>query len=277
MQLDAQEIENAGIRTIPAASTQRALQLTGYGVVLPHDTIAQSVAELKQAQAVAAQSRTALARARRLEGTPGALSADQAEAAVRQSAVDAAGSELARQKLSGLIGRPALEGRSLDKLLQSLAEGERKILRATFPATGPPLAHGAGLRAIRLGRREPETIDSLGPAWPAPADPDIPGRSYFAVIPGNALAEGERITATALSGETLSGVFVPGAAMVLFDARPWFYVQHPDGAFERLPIEAERHVEGGYALEKALAASDRIVIQGAGILLAREQGAGEPD
>ena len=277
LKLDAQAIADAGIRTVHAAPTNRAVEITGYGIVLPHDTIAQSVAELKQAEAVAAQSRAALARAEHLKGTPGAMSADQVETALRQSAVDASGAELARQKLSAVIGRPMMDRRALEGLLQRVADGERKILRATFAASEPPIAPGARIQAIRLGTHESQPIESLGPAWPAPADPEVPGRSYFTVMPGDSLAEGERVTTIASSGDSLTGLFVPGAAVVLFDARPWFYVEHPGGAFQRLPIDAERHVEGGYTLNTSLGSEDRIVVEGAAILLAKEQGAAEPD
>ena len=153
----------------------------------------------RQAEAVAAQSRSALARAEHLKGTPGAMSADQVETALRQSAVDASGAALARQKLSALIGRPTPEGRSLESLLQSVADGERKILRATFAAREPPIARGTKVRAIRLGTGTPQPIEIARARVARARRSEIPGRSYFAVVAGDALAEGERVTATASS------------------------------------------------------------------------------
>jgi len=277
IELDPQERTHAGIRSIPGAAVSRRTEIAGYGVVLSHDTIAQAVAELRQAEAIAAQSRAALARAQHLANTPGAMSADQVETALRQSAVDSSGASLARQKLSALIGRPLSQGGARENLLRSLADGERKLLRTTFAAGDAALPANATIRVFRLGSREPQPTETIGPAWAAPADPSIPGRSYFAVLAGDTLAEGERVTTSAMTAETLSGVIVPPDAVVLFDARPWFYVEHANGAFARLPLDTNRRVEGGYALSTALGNDDRIVVEGAAILLAKEQGVEEPD
>ncbi len=42
--------------------------------------------------------------------------------------------------------------------------------------------------------------------WDAPADSNIPGRSYFALLKGADAGEGERLTVWAPVGESLSGV-----------------------------------------------------------------------
>ena len=77
---------------------------SGFGIVIPHDTIATAVAELTTAQAAARQSRAALERAQRLIGTPGAMSADAVESAARQAETDSAALALAEQRLTTIIG-----------------------------------------------------------------------------------------------------------------------------------------------------------------------------
>jgi hypothetical protein len=68
------------------------------------------------------------------EGTPGALSAEVEETASRQSAADAAAQVLAAQRLSAIIGlNPAWKAAENTPMLQELASGKSKLLRATFP------------------------------------------------------------------------------------------------------------------------------------------------
>ena len=76
-----EQVQTAGIAVTAVSGTQHRAEVEGYGLVLPHDTIAQAAADLHSAEAVARQSASALARARSLAGSPGAVSADQQEAA----------------------------------------------------------------------------------------------------------------------------------------------------------------------------------------------------
>ena len=102
--LTAEQVEKMGIATEPAKPMDYAAEIAGYGVVIPHDTIATAVAELTSAQAAGAQSRAAAARAQRLAGTPGAMSADAVESAARQIGTDGAALALAQRRLSSVIG-----------------------------------------------------------------------------------------------------------------------------------------------------------------------------
>ena len=102
--LTAEQIDKLGVATQPAAATQYTDETAGYGVVLSHDTIAQAAAELATAQAMERLSRSALVRAQKLDGTPGAVSADVEETAAQKVAVDAAALTLTRQKLSASLG-----------------------------------------------------------------------------------------------------------------------------------------------------------------------------
>src|SRR5207302_9130878 len=84
-----------------------AVEVGGYELVITREAIAQAVADLSTAAAVERQSRAALARSRRLAGTPGAMAVEAQEAAERQATVDQATLQLAQRKLSALYGRNA--------------------------------------------------------------------------------------------------------------------------------------------------------------------------
>jgi len=104
--LTPEQIEKLGVVTEAVQSIDYREETAGYGVVVPHEAIAQAAAEIVTAQATERQSQSALSRAKRLSGTPGAVSADVEETAARQAAVDSAALTLAVVPfLSASLGR----------------------------------------------------------------------------------------------------------------------------------------------------------------------------
>jgi hypothetical protein len=103
--LKPEEIASMGIVATAVTATSHAPEAAGFGVVSPHETIAQGVAELVTAAAAERQSRAALARTQRLVGTAGAMPADAQESAERQETVDQAALLLAQQRLTASFGQ----------------------------------------------------------------------------------------------------------------------------------------------------------------------------
>jgi hypothetical protein len=269
------QIEKLGLVTQAAQPTAYSQHASGYGVVVSHDTIAQAVAELTSARATGQQSRSALKRAQQLSGTPGAVSADVEEAAAQKAAVDAAAMTLTIERLTSTLGmNPPWQNRDRDPTLQDLASGRIKLLRATFPLGALGGGTPRSLRAARLGVTQPDLGWKLNVVWDAPADSNIPGRSYFALLKGADAGEGERLTVWAPIGEMLSGVVIPAAAVVMSEGRYWCYLQMKPGAFVRVEIDATKPTADGYFVSAGIGAGDQIVVTAAGQLLAKELGAG---
>ena len=274
--LTAEQVEKMGIATQSAQSMDYRDEVAGYGVIIPHDTIATAVAELTSAQAAQEQSRAAEARAQRLAGTPGAMSADAVETATRQIATDSAAVALAQRRLSSVVGSGLRGALAAGSPLQELASGEAKLLRVTFPFGALQGATPAALRAARLDGATPGTPSvsqgwTLHPLWSAPADPSLPGRSFFAVLKGGDASEGERLLVWAPGpGPSQRGVRVPAAAVVISDGKYWCYVEQKPHVFVRREIAATRPVDAGYFVTQGIAAGDKVVTAAAGLLLARE-------
>ncbi len=273
------QIEKLGLLTQPAQPTQYSQHVSGYGVVVSHDAIAQAVAEMTTARATELQSRSALKRARQLSGTPGAVSVDVEETAAQKAAVDAAAMTLTTERLTSILGmNPPWQNRDQDPTLQDLARGRIKLLRATFPLGALSGGTPRSLRAARLGVSQPELGWKLNAVWDAPADSNIPGRSYFALLKGADAGEGERLTVWAPVGESVSGVVIPTAAVVMSEGKYWCYLRKKPGTFARVEIDATKPTANGYFVSEAVGAGDQIVVTAAGQLLATELGAGaEPD
>jgi hypothetical protein len=274
VKLTEEEVAKLGIATTAAAAIQYVPAKQGFGVVLNHDAIAQAVADVATAQAGVQLSQAVLARIARLEGTAGAQSAEARESAARQAAVDAAALRLAQAKSSAIFGqRPPWAGRQDDsKMLAELAEGHAKLLRVTFPLG----VLNATPNSLRISRLDAATVGERWTAravWDAPADPGIPGRNFFAVLPHADVGEGERVLiwATGDSSERAeSGILVPPSAVVVADGKYWCLVERQPGVFSRALLDISRPMADGYFVRDGIKPGDPIVTSAAGLLLARQ-------
>jgi hypothetical protein len=274
VKLTPEEIEKLGVKTAAAASVQYVAAKQGFGVVMSHDAIAQAVADVATAQAGVRLSQAALARIARLDGTPGAQSAEAHEAAARQASVDAAALRLAEAKSSAMFGqRPPWARQNDSKTLAELAAGQVKLLRVTFPLGVLSGAAPNGLRVSRLDAATAGERWTARPVWDAPFDSSIPGRSFFAVLQHTDVGEGERVLVWAAGDNaerTESGILVPPTAVVVIDGKYWCFVEREAGVFSRSAIDISRPMADGYFIKDSIKPGDLIVTLGQGLLLARQ-------
>jgi hypothetical protein len=271
--LTPEQLQKLGLVTAPAQNTDYREEAAGYGVVVNHESIAQGVAELTTARATARQTHSALARAKQLAGTPGAVSAEVEEAAIRQAAVDAAALKLTTQRQSATLGLKPPWKSGDPAVLEELANGTIKLVRVTFPIGTLSGATPASLRAAHLGAK-PGAGWEMTMIWDAPADASVPGKSFFAILKGGDAGEGERLQVWAPIGEAAAGVVVPASAVVMSEGKYWCYLQSKPGTFVRTQIDTRRPTREGYFVTDGVHASDQVVTSAAGQLLAKESASG---
>jgi hypothetical protein len=183
--LTPDQVEKLGIVIQAAPATDYSQEAAGFGVVVNHETIAQAAAELATAQATERLSRSALARARKLSGTPGAVSADVEETAAQKAEVDAAALTLTTRRLSSILGmNPPWKNGNSDAILQELAAGKVKLLRVTFPLGALTGGVPGSLRAAHIGANKPGMGWKISVVWDAPAGAF--SRGSWAAMPGKA-------------------------------------------------------------------------------------------
>ncbi len=273
--LTPQQIEKIGLQTEAIKALDHAEETAGYGTVIAHEAIATGVAELATAEATAKQSNSALARTKRLSGTPGAMSADVEEGAAEKAAVDSAALTLAKQRLSSTYGQNPPWGKGGNQaLLQGMANGSVQLVRVTFPLGAVQGATPKTLRASRIGTIAGAKGWKLTSPWPAPADATVPGRSFFAVMHAKDVGEGERILVWAPTGAAQSGALVPSAAAIISDGKYWCYVEEKPGIYVRTQIDTAKPFEDGYFVTAGVKPGDKVVINGAAQLLAQESNSG---
>jgi hypothetical protein len=193
------------------------------------------------------------------------------EAAERQAAVDHAAFVLAERRLSASYGQNAPWKENYNSpLLGSLARGETKLARVTFPLGALGSAVPRKLRLTHIGEPQgSKSIDTLA-VWSAPADATIPGRSFFAILKGGDASEGERLIAHAAVGAAEKGVVVPYSAAVISGGKYWSYVEEKPGLFVRTEIDPNMPTDEGYFVKEGIEPGAQVVTTSAGQLLARE-------
>jgi hypothetical protein len=275
--LTPEQLEKLGVTTQPAEAIEYREESIGYGVVLDHQAIAQAVADLQTAEAAARFSKASLERAQQLRGTQGAISADLEQTAEQKAAVDSAALTLTTEKLSSTWGMKPPWKDVHDSRVQALAHGDTQLVKVTFPL-GTLQATPVELHGARIGSSRIDATSDMRPVWIAPADANIPGRSFFTLLPAGTVAEGERLQVWAPTGQPTAGALVPMAAIVLSNSKYWCYVEKTPGTLVRAEVDTSHPTAGGYFVTEAVQAGDKIAITAAGQLLAKETGSSEePD
>ena len=269
--LDADEMQSLGITTVAAQAAQYRAQSSGYGTVVPLDTIAQADSDLLSAEAVAKQSRAEADRDVYLfRDQHGAISRQAMEAATAKAASDEALLTLARRKAQAVFGLAPPWGKSGARgaIMARLATGALALVKVSFPIGTLGEALPKSLSVARLGGSQRWTSNQI---WRAPADPAFPGQGLFALIAGSDLSQNEHVDAFVPAGSPQTGVAVPQAAVVYGEGESWIFVRRAAGDFDRVRIDTTRPLANGYFMPdgSALKPGDAIVIGGAGLLLAR--------
>jgi hypothetical protein len=97
----------------------------------------------------------------------------------------------------------------------------------------------------------------------------VPGRSFYAIVHGSDLAQNERVTAAIPSGAPQAGAKIPAHAVVFGESEAWVYVQTAARTFLRTKVDTGRPMGDGYFVSN-IKPGDKIVVDGAGLLLAHE-------
>jgi hypothetical protein len=267
--LKPEEVARVGVESIEVKAVKHAPQARGFAVVVAHDAVAQAVAELETAIALERQSRSAMARGNQLAGTAGALPADIQETAERQVAVDRAALDLSQRRLSALLGpNPPWNEKDAAAQLSALASGRNKLVRVTFPLGSLGDTDPKTFTLARINGAAAAPQWETRSVWRAPADAAVPGRSFFALLKPADVGEGERLLAFASIGEAQDGVDVPAAAAILNAGSYWCFVEEQPGVFVRTALDVSLPTANGYFVREGVSAGGKVVIKGAGQLLA---------
>ena len=167
-----------------------------------------------------------------------------------------------------------------------LAAGKAALARITFPPNAVGDTIPSSLKFERVDATKGSAGWTSGAVWSAPADPTVPGRSFYAIVErARNLLPGERLRVFLSAAKSQQGVVIPSAAVLIAEGKAWYYDDEhispaiPDAPFEiftRRMLDISQPTKEGYFVPDA-EPGQVVVIEGAGLLLARETGSSEEE
>ena len=269
--LSSEDVEHLGIATAPLQAAQYVPNVRGFGSVTSFETLAQSISDVTTAEAAAEQSSAALAHAHSLAAEK-LITRDTLAAAERQATTDSAQVLLAQRKQAAAFGRnaPWVSKGESNAIFSQLASGHLILVRVSFPSSVPSGPVPATLTIRRVQQPTGGQSWNAIRVWEAPADPNLPGWGFFALVENSDLAAGERVLALMPVGKPIAGSLVPGNAVVLNGNQAWYYSQSKPGVYVRHALDIGRPMDGGYFVQGRFTTGQPIITQGESELLAHE-------
>ena len=288
--LDTATVARLGIVTAPLQTAQFRAETSGFGTVMAFDTLAQTDADLATAESAVAASQAALTRARGLFAADISVSRQTVEAAERQAAADTAQLTLIQRRAATVWGQgiPWNNAAQRSRIFAQLLAGDVALARVTFPASAVGERTPSPLRLQRVDAAANAGSWTAKTVWNAPADPTVPGRSFFVLIErARGLQPGERLMAYLLQGGAQQGAVVPSSSVLIAEGQAWYYAAEiipliipmmPLEDFTRHMLDLSKPAPNGYFVTD-VQPGQSVVVEGAGLLLAREIGTveGEED
>lgn len=281
--------QQSGIATVELEEVKFRPALAAFGTVVGIEPLLELRARYLAARGEIDVIRAALTRSQRdyqrqaeLNRDDGNVSDRAVEAAQAQAAGDAARLRAAEasalnlrdmllQQWSEPLATWASEPQAPDPL-QSLIERREVLLSVTLPDTAPAPDGSAMVEVAPVGTAaKPQRARYVGPA--AKSDGAFPGRSHFFRAPVAEFRTDMRLTVSLQGREaTQEGVVVPANAVVWFAGKAWVYEQEEDNKeeFVRRQIPTENEVGAGWFVAGRFEAGDRVVVEGAQLLLSEE-------
>ncbi|MGJ3647012.1 hypothetical protein ACLB0R_00885 [Sphingomonas sp. GlSt437] len=265
--VDGALAKRIGLRTAPLGGTTMATITHGFARGIDTSPLASIEADIATARAAAQASAAEAKRLGVLAAADQSASRQALEAARAQAVADAAKARFAEQRVALEFGPGlgAMGDGARRALLAEIARGAAVLVRVDIAAEGVGGVRLASGGAIRL----------LGRA--AQADPKLQSAGMLGLVRGaeaRQLNTGRTVDVIAQTGTTQAAVFVPTEAVVRWHGGQWVYRATSDGKFERVSIDDGQPASGGWLVSSGLAPGDRVVVAGAGALLALDR-AGE--
>ena len=271
--LEPVQQRRAGIMTaLPVSGSAPTIQ-SAYARALDVGPLAAIDAEIAAAGAVASASRSEALRLAALAAQDQSASARSVEAARAQAMVDQARVDLASRRI-GLEFGPGMARLGPGQrraLLIEIAAGRAALIRIDRPG-------GAVAGRVRvLDGNLSEMPVLLGAA--ATSDARLQSAGVLAVVRGPlavAATGGRVLAATVETDSRESGTILSRDSLVRWRGGLWAYVQTVPDTFLRRELSDARPVEDGWFVPTGFTSADKVVVAGAGVLLAIERGADAP-
>lgn len=272
--LSAAQQSRLGVMTLPLSAYETTQTLTAIARVLDVGPLAQLDADIASARAKARASAQISAQLEQLVAANQAASRQEFETARAQAVADREQSRLLERRLALEWGPDIATWSSAKReaLLADIAANRTSLLRVDAPGHDALAAAGVSLK---MPDQKPiPATHMLGTA--AGVDPDMQTIGALALVAGTqarSLRPGLLVEAELDTGQRLTGVLLPDAALVRVAGASWAYVQTGPESFQRRLVSNDHILPAGRLVTDGFTAGEQVVASGAGALLAVEYAA----
>ncbi len=260
--LEDETQKRGGIASSEVVATNLAAEVKSYGRVVDPTALSGLVSDLALAQAAGMASSNELARLKKLASS-GNASDRAVQAAEAASLHDTLMTQAAKDRMVLSFGREIAGRTDLAELSRSLGSTEAALIRAELPA-GEALESAVKTARIITLLGKATAAEGLGLSLSV--DAQSQGRAYLLLVRTNdlKLLPGESVTAYLQSGgDVVQGFFIPSAAVVRTDGKPWIYVVKDEDHFFRREIKTDVPMEEGWFVKDTVKAGEKLVTLGA--------------
>lgn len=264
-----------GLVDAPVRAARLPGQVVAFGEILDPSPLVQSAGDLEAAEAAARSSSAEYERRRKLYDENQNVSLSSMQAAEAQYRSDEARVEAARTQARGTWGDAAaiLSSGRQSAVVAELAARRILMARVSLPAgeAFPGKPRTATVSALGYGDHplRAQAIYAAGAV-----DPQTQGRTFLLLLPARREATpgpGTAVTAAmVLPGPVRKGVVLPSTAVVRHQGLAWVYVREGANQFVRRAVTLDQPTGHGWVTSGSIAPGERIVIQGAQLLLSQE-------
>lgn len=279
--VDSQRL--SGIATRELLLSYHIKRIKAFGQVLNLHDLTALITGYATAEAAARKSiykleisRNEYVRAKLLFNSTKYVSLEKLQDARAQYYSDLADSESAFEEVSGLKGQLTQEwGRTIARrvmtdspFVRNLLGNEISLILITVPAgVRPDIAPGTATIVGLNGVIVHAHFISISPM----SSPQLQGVGYFyGVRTSSALPAGTNVVAYLPEGKKMSGVMVPTSAVVWKSGAAWIFLKTGRTTFVRRELSQAASTEGGWFVAEGIKPGDKIVVNGAQLLLSQE-------
>ena len=191
------------------------------------------------------------------------LKTEEANVYAAQTAVQSAANTVAQRYGDVITAWLVNDMPTLKRVLQR----QDVLIQVTYPVNA---SHITAPKTIRIQNGENVFVTANLVARSPRIDPRIQGISYFYIAPAQMLVPGMNVLAFLPTKNEAQGVVVPQSAVVWWQGKAWIYVQKNGDRFARREIPTDQVIENGFVVRSGLTPNDRVVVDGAQLLLSEE-------
>lgn len=274
VELSKEKQEALGLKVEAPKETEMTPRRRAFARVLDPTPLLTLEEELASAETALKASRAEFERTQKLLAAGESASRKTAETAEAQYRAD-------EIKVTGIKRRSRMEwGEELAQLqpearrtfTEQLSNLEAALVQIDLLPGDALTKAPQSAELVALGREE-QPLKAASVSAATQVDAKTQAQAFIARVekPPFPLRPGMALTAwLSVSDEAEKGFAVPRAAVLRHDGRTWVYVQEEATEFVRKPIELEAPVEAGWFVKEGVEADDKIVVQGAAVLLSEE-------